>query len=227
MPYGSIIEKIKEYTLCKLKQLEELPDFEGNIPLDELKNKRYTFLRPLADYIHRMPDLSVLLSKSKDVLDIGAGKGNAISEIGKEYGCNITATGIEVPEDAMCPFVFCGASSLPFEENTFDLVLSVHGISWEPEQKKALDEVVRVLKPNGAALLYIITFSHSIALWFGQTFWNEAGINKDDYKPYEFTTDYQNANANIEIRTIEMQTHVDGHSSVYYIKITKKGDYNR
>ena len=39
--------------------------------------------------------------------------------------------------------------ALPFEDNTFDIVLSMNGFHAFPDKKKALHEIVRVLKPNG------------------------------------------------------------------------------
>ncbi len=48
------------------------------------------------------------------------------------------------------------ARELPFENATFDLVLSswaLHNIYDEPGRRRALEEIVRVLKPNGQLLI--------------------------------------------------------------------------
>jgi len=54
----------------------------------------------------------------------------------------------------------CNAESMPFEENTFGIVLSkqVYGYLINPE--KCLDEMIRVLKPNG--LLIIIDWEGNL-----------------------------------------------------------------
>ena len=42
--------------------------------------------------------------------------------------------------------------NLPFEDNTFDIVLSMNGFHAFPDKEKAFDEVYRVLKPGGKFL---------------------------------------------------------------------------
>ena len=39
--------------------------------------------------------------------------------------------------------------NLPFEDSTFDVVLSMNGFHAFPDKEKAFDEVLRVLKPGG------------------------------------------------------------------------------
>ena len=41
---------------------------------------------------------------------------------------------------------------LPFENNTFDIVLSMNGFHAFPDKEKAFDEILRVLKPGGKFL---------------------------------------------------------------------------
>lgn len=58
---------------------------------------------------------------------------------------------------------------LPFPENYFDVVLSswaVHNIEAETERKTALDEMVRVLKPNGMVVLSDIIYQVEYAHYF-------------------------------------------------------------
>jgi ubiquinone/menaquinone biosynthesis C-methylase UbiE len=44
---------------------------------------------------------------------------------------------------------FCSAESLPFEDNSFDMVFSSHVLEHIPDFEKAMKEIYRVLKPNG------------------------------------------------------------------------------
>jgi len=58
---------------------------------------------------------------------------------------------------------------LPFPENYFDVVLSswaVHNIEAETDRKTALDEIVRVLKPNGMVVLSDIIYQAEYAHYF-------------------------------------------------------------
>jgi SAM-dependent methyltransferase len=43
----------------------------------------------------------------------------------------------------------CSAEELPFEDSSMDMVFSSHVLEHIPDQKKALDEIYRVLKPGG------------------------------------------------------------------------------
>ncbi|MBW4473290.1 MAG: class I SAM-dependent methyltransferase [Stenomitos rutilans HA7619-LM2] len=58
---------------------------------------------------------------------------------------------------------------LPFPANYFDVVLSswaVHNIEAESDRRKALDEIVRVLKPNGTVVLSDIVYQVEYANYF-------------------------------------------------------------
>jgi arsenite methyltransferase len=59
---------------------------------------------------------------------------------------------------------------LPFSENYFDVVISnwaIHNIEIEADRQKALDEIVRVLKPNGMIVLSDIVNQTEYAKYFG------------------------------------------------------------
>jgi ubiquinone/menaquinone biosynthesis C-methylase UbiE len=43
----------------------------------------------------------------------------------------------------------CSAEQLPFEDSSMDMVFSSHVLEHIPNQKKALEEIYRVLKPGG------------------------------------------------------------------------------
>ena len=60
---------------------------------------------------------------------------------------------------------------LPFADGTFDVVVSswaVHNVEAENDRKKALDEIVRVLKPNGKVVLSDIMNQAEYAQYFEQ-----------------------------------------------------------
>jgi SAM-dependent methyltransferase len=47
-------------------------------------------------------------------------------------------------------------TNIPYPENSFDLILCSHVLGHVPDEKKAVDELYRVLKPNGQALVQTI-----------------------------------------------------------------------
>lgn len=83
-------------------------------------------------------------------LEVGSGRG-AFQDIVDDY------TGIDISESLSQnyhkPF-YCGsATQLPFEDNHFDLIWSYAVLEHVPDPEKALNEMLRVIKPNGHIIL--------------------------------------------------------------------------
>ena len=56
-------------------------------------------------------------------------------------------------------------TDIPFDDNTFDLIMATHVLEHIPDDKKAMSELYRVLKPNsGVALLTVPIFNRAITL---------------------------------------------------------------
>ena len=96
--------------------------------------------------------------KSGDkILDVGSGKGFLLYEFtqvvpGVEVaGIDISEYGVENSKDEVKPFIQVGnATSLPFEDNTFDFVVSIttlHNL-YNYELHQAVKEIERVGKEN-------------------------------------------------------------------------------
>ena len=112
----------------------------------------------------------------EQVLDVGCGRGLLLAGAAKHLTTG-HATGIDIwsttdlsgnAEAATlhnlelegvakrCKLVSVGAQSMPFADDTFDVIVSnlcIHNIYDEPTRKVALDQIVRVLKPGGTALI--------------------------------------------------------------------------
>ncbi len=56
------------------------------------------------------------------------------------------------PKPASCKLVQAGAEALPFEDASFDTVVCTYVLCTVPDPARALDEVARVLKPDGRML---------------------------------------------------------------------------
>jgi ubiquinone/menaquinone biosynthesis C-methylase UbiE len=91
----------------------------------------------------------------KDVLDVGCGTGHAIHVLsGMGYKC----TGVDAAEDMLSiarrenpniRFESADARALPFEDNSFDMVISIEVLRYIREREKSVTEIFRVLKPGG------------------------------------------------------------------------------
>lgn len=96
------------------------------------------------------------LKNSNNVLDLGCGVGEyLVSAVDKKrlvIGADLDKFQLK---NKICNFISvqCDALHLPFVHNSFDLILFSEVLEHLPHPEKALDEIVRVLKPKGILLL--------------------------------------------------------------------------
>jgi SAM-dependent methyltransferase len=112
-----------------------------------------------------MSELLELLAEAVDlkpgqrVLDVASGNGNASLAAARRF-CEVVAIDY-VPmlleegrkraeaEGLTVDFREGGAEDLPFEDASFDVVLSTLGVIFAPDQQTVADELLRVCKPGG------------------------------------------------------------------------------
>lgn len=219
----TLIKKITQRALESINEIESrTTDFLGqSLSIDDYKKLHYFENRDLESYFALLPGLENLIDRESRILDIGCGTGLALKELRDTFGCEVIGTTINKKAQDL-DTVQCKADKLPFSNDSFDIVLSVHGISWEPNQRKAFNEIVRILKPGGTAFVYLLPFSYSIDLFVGNIFWNE--LNREKYvKEYEFSP-----NSIIPGATCFYQKHdypenkVNDYCSEWFVKIKKR-----
>lgn len=98
--------------------------------------------------------------KDKDVLEVGCGRGGGLSYINRYFKPK-SVTGIDLNNKAVkfCNafyssegnnrFVQADAQKLPFDNESFDVLINVESSHRYPEPEKFFSEVKRVLKPGG------------------------------------------------------------------------------
>jgi ubiquinone/menaquinone biosynthesis C-methylase UbiE len=93
------------------------------------------------------------------VLDVAAGNGNATLAAARR-GCQVTSTDYVKElldrgalraraEGLDVKFQVADAEALPFEDGSFDAVLSTFGVMFSPDQARAASELARVCRPGG------------------------------------------------------------------------------
>ena len=96
------------------------------------------------------------------VLDAGIGTGAMSAAFANKYSDAIVLTGVDVSADMLKQaeqrldqshlskrFLQADVNSLPFADNTFDVVLVAHVVEHMADPKQALAELHRVMKPGG------------------------------------------------------------------------------
>lgn len=108
----------------------------------------------------RVKTIESVIPDSGMILDIGSG--------GVEYNTkNCRHITMDIVRGT--PTAWGDAQVLPFKNNTFDLVISTELIEHVRNPKKLLDEVHRVMKPNGKWLLStpnVATLANRFAMFF-------------------------------------------------------------
>lgn len=93
------------------------------------------------------------------VLDVAAGNGNATLAAARRW-CEVTSTDYVASlldagrtraqaEGLDVHFEQADAEALPFEDASFDVVMSTFGVMFTPDQKRAASELMRVCRPGG------------------------------------------------------------------------------
>src|SRR3954454_23794535 len=114
-----------------------------------------TFLAPLGPRLVEACRVGAGVS----VLDVGAGTGNAAIPAARR-GAHVTASDL-TPELLQAgaraaavsatelEWVAADAEQLPFEDESYDIVMSSIGVMFAPHHQQAADELVRVCRPGG------------------------------------------------------------------------------
>ena len=98
--------------------------------------------------------------RGKRVLDLGCGRGETADILAREYGAVVTGTDLSDALVRQCrerypdlTFVTADAQELPFEDGSFDLVVSECCFSVFEDPGKAFREAGRILVPGGRLLV--------------------------------------------------------------------------
>ena len=116
-------------------------------------------LEPAARHVVSLADIK----PGEQVLDLATGTGNAAllaAQAGAEVtGVDAASRLVDVAreraaaEGLNASFVVGDVEALPFGDRSFDVALSVFGLIFAQDARRAFDELIRVLRPDGRALV--------------------------------------------------------------------------
>lgn len=142
--------------------------------------------------------------KSDDiVLDVGCGGGININRMAKSakkvYGVDYSKESVKVSKDVNRQEIYDGkvevlqgdVQSLPFEDESFDIVTAFETVYFWPNIEKCFGEVKRVLKPGGIFLIGTESNgSDNIAMKISEKFINMTVYNDEELTQFLQNNDY-------------------------------------
>jgi ubiquinone/menaquinone biosynthesis C-methylase UbiE len=115
----------------------------------------------------------VELGTRTDFLEVGCGKGEVAKYIARNYMGNVIATDIDAAQIAAAKegsgnrsnlsFQTADAVALPFDDESFDVVISFGVLHHIEDWQKALSEIKRVLKPDGYLVYAEVIYPEAIS----------------------------------------------------------------
>ena len=134
--------------------------------------------------------------KGKSVLEIGCGRGDFSLFLGerggKVHGTDFSNAAIEIAKEkaiirnARVDFSVVDAQTIPFENESFDVIFSCECLEHIPDPQKALNEIYRILKSGGTAVITTENYSNAMIIPWIQSWVTKKAFNSgDEVQPIE------------------------------------------
>ncbi|MHA1822767.1 MAG: class I SAM-dependent methyltransferase [Promethearchaeota archaeon] len=116
------------------------------------------------------------LSRISNVLEIGCGVGIVSEHLNNKYNMNVVGTDVDPKqikiaktfnkENENLKYIKVDATELPFENDTFDLNLSLWVSHHIGDWHKVLEELKRVLKPKSKIIIFDLAYSQKLVNFY-------------------------------------------------------------
>ncbi|MGH9349065.1 MAG: class I SAM-dependent methyltransferase [Vicinamibacterales bacterium] len=126
--------------------------------LDELLERTsraeasHFWFRGFRQFVTPLLDRAAAGRRDLSILDCGCGTGYNLRQLaryGRAVGLDLTTTGLSMARGVGRPLAQGDATRLPFASRRFDLVTSFDMLQCVRDDRRAVDEIARVLKPVG------------------------------------------------------------------------------
>lgn len=145
--------------ITKLGDPSKPKNNEGKLMLERMNNSHYEVTGWALSFWH--------INEDDNILDIGCGGGMTLFRMAQEIktgyltGLDYSKVSVNTSQEVNKENILNGkmtivegnVESLPFEENTFDKIITVESFYFWPNPQENLKEVLRVLKEDGTFLL--------------------------------------------------------------------------
>jgi ubiquinone/menaquinone biosynthesis C-methylase UbiE len=140
-------------------------------------------------------DFAAKMSNGKDILEVACGSGTGLDFLSQDatsvVGCDIDQALVDIAasnhlDNHKVKVLQCDAQNLPFDDNTFDMVLLYEAIYYLPNVNEFLEETKRVLRPGGEII--IVTVNRE---WHG---FNQSPFSVKYYSVNELTSLFKQNN---------------------------------
>lgn len=114
-------------------------------------------------WAHKVAD-SAQIVQGQRIFDVACGTGILARTIAERVGTADTVVGLDINDGMLSvarsknPAIewrHGSAEALPFNDNSFDVVVSQFGLMFFADKKQAIAEMIRVLKPNGRLVVAV------------------------------------------------------------------------
>lgn len=147
---------------------------------NEEKHWWYQGRRTLLKHLMQKIVFSETNSKLRNILDIGCGGGytlHLLSQFGKIYGIDVESEAVLNCQKRGFENITSvkAADSVPFKSESFDVITCLDVLEHIPNDEKYLEEIYRLLKMGGHAILFVPAFP---------ILWSQLDINGHHYRRY-------------------------------------------
>jgi alkylated DNA repair protein alkB family protein 8 len=145
------ISEVNESVAAKL-EIENVHNVYNEIG-NHFSETRHSPWPNVENFIKSLPDNSIML-------DVGCGNGKylGINEKIFKFGCDRSEALLQVCQQRNFQVFMCDCLSLPIPSDSIDACISIaviHHLATRERRLRAIKEMIRVLKVNGQALIYV------------------------------------------------------------------------